>query len=153
MKWNIKRTNNRNVEDICLHLGIERMVDWLWTSESNKPICICICGVATSVRSHRMDLPTANMKLYHRLPWLRTFHFNISILLWTYFKMELVLSMFVGTAIFKSPFEKNTSAFLSTISSWLIEACIVNWAGFIFNIFTSNFSESKIRERNTAKTN
>lgn len=59
----------------------------------------------------------------------------------TYFNIELVFSMFVGNAIFKSPCFMSTSLFLSAnLSSWFIDACIVNWADRIFSSPISNLS-------------
>lgn len=66
----------------------------------------------------------------------------------TYLRIELVLRIFVGKAIFKSPFAVNTSPFLSIFSSWFMDACIVNWVDFIFNSLTSNFSTATWAQEN-----
>lgn len=130
----------RNVEIFRLHIGTIWEIWCFGTSESGKPACVC--GVSASIRTKRVDLSAVNEFDVFKF----AIHFKIigteTFAKWTYFKIELVLSIFVGRAMFKSAFLKNISLFLSLFSSRLIKACIVNCADVIFNSFISNFSEA-----------
>lgn len=145
--WNVKKTKKWKVLKILrLHIGVVLYICWFRAGKSSESVCVCWC--AACIWPICMDLTTSVSFLKKiEISWTNWALFLKRVP--THFSIELVFSIFVGNAIFKSPCFMSTSLFLSAnFSSWFIDACIVNWADRTFNSPISNLSDSCKTKKN-----